>query len=62
MRSFLKDAASIFPDGNIAIVAHQAPQLALEVITNSIPWKQAIADDWRKTGNWQLGWQYVARS
>lgn len=59
LRSFLADASRLFPDGNIAIVAHQAPQLALEVIANQKTWRQAIADDWRKTGDWQPGWQYV---
>lgn len=59
LRSFLTDASRLFPDGHIAIVAHQAPQLALEVIANRKTWQQAIADDWRKTGDWQPGWQYV---
>ncbi|MDX2776604.1 histidine phosphatase family protein [Streptomyces caniscabiei] len=58
LRSFLADAAQLFPNGHIAIVAHQAPQLALEVIANGKPWQQAVADDWRRTGNWQPGWQY----
>lgn len=43
---------------HIAIVAHQAPQLALEVILNGKTWHQAIAEDWRKTGSWQPGWHY----
>ena len=43
----------------IAIVGHRAPQLALEVITSSLSWKDAIERDWRICGNWQLGWCYV---
>lgn len=58
-RSFLADVAWLFPNGSVAVVSHQAPQLALEVILNSKTWGQAIADDWRNTGNWQLGWEYT---
>ncbi len=43
---------------HIAIVAHQAPQLALEVLLKGQTWTQAIADDWRKTQSWQPGWEY----
>ena len=42
----------------IALVAHKAPQLALEVITKNITWEEALANDWRKTKNWQPGWIY----
>jgi alpha-ribazole phosphatase/probable phosphoglycerate mutase len=31
---------------NVAIVAHRAPQLAIEVILNKKNWKQAIKEDW----------------
>ena len=43
----------------VAIVAHQGPQLALEVLTKKRTWEQAIADDWRRTKSWQPGWEYV---
>jgi len=43
----------------IGIVAHRAPQLALEVITKNMTWEEAIKNDWRKTGAWQPGWEYV---
>lgn len=43
---------------HIAIVAHQAPQLALEVLLKGETWQQAIAEDWRKTKAWQPGWEY----
>ena len=43
----------------IGIVAHRAPQLALEVITKGITWEEAINNDWRKTGDWQPGWVYI---
>lgn len=42
----------------IAIVAHRAPQLALEVITKNISWEEAIDNDWRKTKSWKPGWIY----
>ena len=42
----------------IGIVAHRAPQLAFEVITKNISWEEANKNDWRKTGDWQPGWEY----
>ncbi len=44
---------------HIAIVAHKAPQLAIQVLTQGKNWEQAIAEDWRKTKAWQPGWSYV---
>lgn len=43
---------------HVAIVAHQAPQLALDVLLKGKTWQQAIAEDWRKTKAWQPGWEY----
>ena len=43
----------------IGIVAHRAPQLAFEVITKNITWEEANKNDWRKTKNWQPGWEYI---
>ena len=43
----------------IGIVAHRAPQLAIEVITKNISWDEAINNDWRKTKSWQPGWEYI---
>jgi len=42
----------------IALVAHQAPQLALEVLLNGKTWQQAMEEDWRNTGDWHPGWKY----
>ncbi|MFB6208955.1 MAG: histidine phosphatase family protein [Candidatus Nanohaloarchaea archaeon] len=42
----------------IALMAHQAPQLALEVVANGKTWEEAIEEDWRKNGEWQPGWKY----
>jgi broad specificity phosphatase PhoE len=44
---------------NVAIVAHKAPQLALDVLIKGKTWEQALAEDWRKTKAWQPGWEYV---
>lgn len=43
---------------HIAIVAHKAPQLSLEVLLRGKTWKQALAEDWRKTKQWRPGWEY----
>ena len=59
VRSFAEYLKDNYNNKTIAIVAHRAPQLALEVITKNIPWNEAIEKDWRKTGNWQAGWEYV---
>ena len=44
---------------SVAIVAHKAPQLALDVLLKNKTWKQAFADDWRKRKAWQPGWEYI---
>ena len=43
---------------HVAIVAHKAPQIALEVLLNGLRWEQALANDWRKIGSWKPGWEY----
>ncbi|MCX4366053.1 MAG: histidine phosphatase family protein [Bacilli bacterium] len=43
---------------HIAIVAHKAPQLAFQVLTQGKTWEDAIDQDWRKTKSWQPGWEY----
>ena len=48
-----------FDGKKVAIVAHRAPQLALDVILKSMSWEEAIANDWRNTKNWQPGWKYI---
>jgi len=44
---------------SVAIVAHKAPQLALDVLLKGKTWEQAFAEDWRKTHSWQPGWEYT---
>ena len=61
VRDFLKYIDSNYPDKTVGIIAHRAPQLALEVITKGITWEEAIENDWRKKGDWQPGWQYTLK-
>ena len=58
MRKFLKYLKENYDGKTIGIIAHRAPQLALEVILNNKNWIEAINNDWRKTGAWQPGWVY----
>ena len=58
IRDFLDDLSNKYSGKNIAIVAHKAPQLALDVIVKEKIWNDAIRDDWRLKGKWQSGWEY----
>lgn len=58
VRDFLKMLKEKYDEKHIAIVAHKAPQLALDVVLNGKTWEQAIKEDWRKTGKWRPGWEY----
>ena len=58
LRSFV-DYLKREHDGQfIAIMAHKAPQLALEVILNGKTWEEAISEDWRNKKAWRAGWVY----
>ena len=59
VRDFLKEIYDKYEDKTIGIIAHRAPQLAIEVITKHITWEEANKNDWRKTGAWQPGWEYT---
>lgn len=59
MREFVQYLKENYSGQCIGIVAHRAPQLALEVITKGISWEEANKNDWRKTGDWQPGWEYI---
>lgn len=61
VRDFLEYVKKEYFGKTIGIVAHRAPQLALEVIINGKSWKEAIEFDWRKTGDWQPGWEYIIK-
>ena len=60
MASFVQFLQEQYDGKHVAIVAHQAPQLALDVLLKGKTWRQAIAEDWRKTKAWQPGWDYEA--
>lgn len=55
---FLKFLKENHDGKSVAIVAHKAPQLALDVLLKGKTWEQAFAEDWRKTHSWQPGWEY----
>jgi broad specificity phosphatase PhoE len=59
IQSFLNDLKKDYDDKHIAIVAHKAPQLALDVLLKGLTWEEAFAQDWRKRGAWQPGWEYT---
>ena len=59
LRDFCKYLLDNYDGKTIALVAHKAPQLALEVITKNITWEKAIKNDWRKTKSWRPGWEYI---
>lgn len=56
---FVKFLKGNYDGKHVAIVAHKAPQLALEVLLKKKTWEQAFAEDWRKRKAWQPGWEYL---
>ena len=61
LRDFCKYLLDNFAGKTVALVAHRAPQLALDVILKNMTWEEAIENDWRKTKKWQAGWRYEVR-
>jgi broad specificity phosphatase PhoE len=60
-RDFLRDLLERYPERSVAIVAHRAPQLALDVILKGKTWEQAMKEDWRLRREWKPGWSYVLK-
>lgn len=58
INDFLSDISHSYDGKHIAIVAHKAPQLALDVLIDKKSWEQAFQEDWRKTKAWKPGWNY----
>lgn len=58
VKSFLKFLKENYDGKRVGIVAHRAPQLAIEVLTQGKTWEEAIETDWRNTKSWQPGWEY----
>ena len=46
---------------SVAMVAHKAPQLALDVLLKGKTWEEAFTEDWRKTKSWKPGWIYEVK-
>ena len=59
--NFLDTLHAEYDGKHIAIMAHEAPQLALEVLVNGKTWQEAIDTNWRKTKQWQPGWVYEVK-
>jgi alpha-ribazole phosphatase/probable phosphoglycerate mutase len=59
VKDFLDEIRKDYEGKHIAIVAHKAPQLALDVLLKGMSWEEAFAKDWRKSGSWQPGWDYT---
>jgi fused signal recognition particle receptor len=55
---FLNHLYKHYKGKHIAIIAHKAPQLAIEVLLKGKTWEQAINEDWRKKKQWRPGWDY----
>ena len=58
LASFVETLKQDYDGKHIAIVAHQGPQLALDVLLRGRTWHQAIDEDWRIRKAWQPGWEY----
>ena len=58
IESFLDFLKDNYADKHIAIVAHKAPQLCLDVLLKGMTFEQAFANDWRKVKAWRAGWEY----
>lgn len=58
INEFLNFLFENYNNKNVAIVAHKAPQLAIEKIIYNKSWEEALKDDWRKTKAWKPGWKY----
>lgn len=58
IKSFLNDMKLFHKNDYIAIIGHEATQLAMEVIINKKSWDQVIKENWRSKGEWKPGWPY----
>lgn len=58
LSDFLKFLKANYDGKSVAIVAHKAPQLAMDVLLKGKTWSEAFAEDWRKTKAWKPGWDY----
>lgn len=56
--NFLQFLNENYDGKSIAIVAHKAPQLALDVLIKGMTWQKSLANEWRKIKSWKPGWEY----
>ncbi len=56
---FLNFIKKNYEGKHLALVAHKAPQLVLEVLINKKSWEWVFKEDWRKKKAWQPGWDYI---
>lgn len=56
---FLEYLRQEYDGKKVAIIAHKAPQIVLEVLLNGKTYEQAFSEDWRKTKSWKPGWEYL---
>ena len=61
IQDFLKFLKANYEGKSVAIVAHKAPQIILDVLLKGKLWEQAFAEDWRKRKAWQPGWEYILK-
>lgn len=59
---FLEMLKKDYDGKHVAIVAHKAPQLALDVLLKGQTWEKAFSEDWRKIKAWKPGWDYTLGS
>ena len=59
INQFLDMVKKKYNNKHIAIVAHKAPQLALDVLIKTMTREEAFMNDWRKKKAWQPGWNYT---
>ena len=59
IQNFLEFLKKNYNEKNVAVMAHEAPQLALDVLLKGKTWEQAFLENWRKTKAWQPGWEYI---
>lgn len=59
IQSFLVDLKKNYDGKYVAIVAHKAPQLVLDVVLRHKTREDAFAEDWRKRKAWQPWREYI---
>lgn len=59
VESFLEEMRFECDNKHIAIVAHKAPQICLDVLLKDMTFEEAFKNDWRKTKAWKPGWEYT---